>query len=91
MGDCQEYTVDYKRMTSSFLFAQPSRLSGAARLLDLLAVFQLYNLSATRAEADCRATFSDWVMVGGDLKRACDAYSSQVEAAPERECVPAQP
>jgi hypothetical protein len=78
-------------MTSDFLFAQPSRLSGIARLLDLLCVFQLYNLSSSRPEADCRATFSDWVMVGGDLKRACDSYESQAESSPGRECVTAQP
>lgn len=91
MGECQEYTVDYDRMASDFLFAQPSRLSGAARLLDLFCVFQLYNLSWSRPEADCRATFSDWVMVGGDLKRACDTYASQAEAKPESECVTAKP
>lgn len=91
MGECEHYVVNYDRMVSDFLYARPSRLSGVARLFDLFCVFQLYNVSASRKEADCRATFSDWVMVGRDLKDATEAYGEVVESSSDRECITAQP
>lgn len=52
---------------SDFLFAQAFALSGAARVLDLLALFDFYNVSPTGEEADGRATFADWRAVGNDI------------------------
>lgn len=55
---------------SDYLFAHPSFLSGAARVIDLGGVFDAYNESTTPAEADARASLSDWLGVGGDLQLA---------------------
>lgn len=52
---------------SDFLFATPSFISGAARLLDLYGVYDAYNSSSTDYEADYKATWSDWIVVGQDL------------------------
>lgn len=60
------------------LFAQPSPLSGAARLVDLGGVFDKYNTSQTEAEADSRALASDWFAVGNDLCEAMEQMSSQL-------------
>ena len=64
-------------MRSDFLFAQPSLLSGFARTLDIGASFDGYNSSATPEEADARATFSDWSMVGRDLSQAMAAFKAE--------------
>lgn len=57
-------------VTSDFLFAQPSVLSGIARLLDLWGTFDVYNVSRTAQEADARALRCDWAVVGHDLSHA---------------------
>ncbi len=53
-----------KRSQSDFLFAQPSFLSGAARVLDLGGTFDQYN---TSPDADTAALTSDWFVIGDDL------------------------
>ena len=53
-----------KRSHSDFLFAQPSFLSGAARVLDLGGTFDQYN---TDPDADSVALASDWLVLGDDL------------------------
>ena len=52
---------------TDFLFATPSLLSGAARTLDMFAVFDEYNTSDNFEEADRRAIESDWGVVGQDM------------------------
>ena len=52
---------------TDFLFAMPSFVSGAARLLDLYCVYDLYNSSSTEREADYKAMLSDWRVVGQDI------------------------
>lgn len=64
-------------MKTLFLCADPSWLSGAARILDLGGTFDVYNSSATGEEADAKATYSDWAMVGEDLQHAIDEYELQ--------------
>ena len=64
-------------MKTLFLCANPSWLSGAARILDLGGTFDVYNNSATDEEADAKATYSDWAMVGQDLQHAIDEYELQ--------------
>lgn len=61
---------DWSRIQTDFLFAQPSFLSGVARVLDLFGTFDEYNVSPTPAEADYRALRSDWAKVGQDLQAA---------------------
>jgi hypothetical protein len=60
-------------LRTDFLFATPSFLSGIARVLDIFGIFDSYNESRDGKEADAKAMFSDWSMVGYDLKSA--AYS----------------
>ena len=52
---------------TDFLFAMPSFVSGAARLLDLYCLYDLYNSSSTEREADYKAVLSDWRVVGQDI------------------------
>jgi hypothetical protein len=58
------------RLKSDFLVATPSFLSGAGRLLDWYGLYDAYNLSRNTQEADAKATFSDWRIVGQDLDDA---------------------
>ena len=51
-------------MRPDFLFASPSWLSGASRGLDLAGQFDDYNQSASGDEADAKALFADWRVVG---------------------------
>lgn len=64
-------------MKTLFLCADPSWLSGAARILDLGGTFDVYNSSENGEEADAKATYSDWYMVGEDLQHAIDEYELQ--------------
>jgi hypothetical protein len=52
---------------SDFLFASPSFISGAARVLDLYGVYDSYNSSSSNYEADYKAIWSDWSVVGKDI------------------------
>lgn len=44
-------------MSSHFLFAWPSALSGVGRVLDLWGLFEEFNDSPTVEIADCRAIY----------------------------------
>lgn len=59
---------------SATLFARPSAIEGAARLLDLGGTLQGYNNSQSDMEADSRALSSDWYAIGQDLGDAVGAY-----------------
>jgi hypothetical protein len=52
----------------------PSWLSGAARVVDLGGYFDEYNESADGAEADAKALFCDWRIVGESLANAMKAF-----------------
>jgi hypothetical protein len=60
-------TIPGSAPRSDFLFARPSWLSGLARLVDIFGVFDSYNRSRTGEEADARAQYTDWCVVGHDL------------------------
>lgn len=62
--------LTWAHMRTDFLFAQPSGLYGVARLFDFAGTFDRYNESSTPEEADARAMYSDWRMVGEDLLAA---------------------
>jgi len=64
------------QIRSNFLFAMPSWLSGVARLVDLWGVFDWYNMSRTPQEADARAMYADWAIVGQDLRDAIRTVST---------------
>ncbi len=57
-------------MSSDFLFAGPSFLSGVSRSLDLTGQFNEYNGSPSDEIADWFALLADWRVVGGDLVTA---------------------
>jgi len=57
---------------SDFLFAQPSFLSGMARVLDMGATFDEYNTSPTGEYADAVALLNDFRAVGADLVAAME-------------------
>ena len=59
---------------SDFLFATPSFIYGAARVLDLYGVFDAYNSSSTDYEADYKAIWSDWSIVGQDICSAMKQF-----------------
>jgi hypothetical protein len=60
-------------MSSTYLVASPSFLTGVARTLDLYGQFDAYNGSKTAQEADALALQSDWKVVGEDLRAAVKA------------------
>ena len=74
------------RVRSSFLFATPSFVSGAARVLDLYGTFDAYNASSNEREADYKALLSDWHMVGQDIFDAMTQFAGSLPpGSPARE------
>ena len=69
-----------RKVQSDFLFAQPSFLSGAARIIDLWGQFDDYNPSDSPAEADAKALAADWLVVGQDIGEAASVCEAEVEA-----------
>jgi hypothetical protein len=66
------------RLNSDFLVASPSFSSGVGRLLDWYALYDSYNSSRTGKEADTKAMYADWRMVGQDLQDAMLEYESNI-------------
>jgi len=62
---------------SSFLFANPSLIDGAGRLLDFWGTYDAYNISRSPAEADAKALYADWRSVGEDLLIALNQVQTQ--------------
>lgn len=58
------------KLKTDFLVAAPSFLSGASRLLDWYGLYDTYNASRCTQEADAKAVFSDWRIVGQDINDA---------------------
>lgn len=56
---------------TDYLVAKNSFFSGMGRVLDLFATRQntSYNISDTPTEADYKAIYNDWAMVGQDMKK----------------------
>ena len=67
-------------MDTAFLFATPSLWSGMARMLDIYGQFDGYNTSETEEEADAKALYSDFRMIGQDLKNAMESLSMSKDA-----------
>lgn len=68
------------RTRSDFLFARPSFVSGAARLLDLYSLYDFYNNSSTEREADYKAVLSDWRVVGQDILAAMTQFDRSLQS-----------
>lgn len=63
---------------SSFLFAMPSFIRGAAKVLDLGATnSSIYNESSSEEDADRRAMSADWMVVGDDLRKATNEFKNK--------------
>jgi len=58
------------KIKSDLLVATPSFTSGAGRLLDWYGLYDSYNVSRSGQEADAKAIFSDWRVVGEDINDA---------------------
>jgi hypothetical protein len=56
-----------EKLKSDFLVAAPSFASGAGRLLDWYGLYDIYNVSHNGREADAKAMFADWRIVGQEL------------------------
>lgn len=65
---------------STFLFARPSFIEGAARVLDMGGTLQIYNESKTADEADRKAMKKDWEAVGEDVVNAAREYERREQA-----------
>lgn len=59
------------------LFARPSFLEGLCRILDLYSSLQVYNRDRTGVEADTRALYNDWQMVGRDIESSIECYEQE--------------
>ncbi len=64
---------------SDFLYASPSFLEGAARILDFGNTLNEYNTSKSEEEADEIALRMDWAMVGADLRSAMKNIEVEIE------------
>lgn len=69
------------RIITFHLFAEPSFLEGAARLVDFNGTLNVYNESSTAGEADYIALRNDWLVIGQDFKEALSNYEREREAA----------
>lgn len=67
---------------TDFLYATPTFLSGAATVFAVSGFSHRYNRSSTEFEADSRAIYSDWSLVGQDIGTST---SSLVKKALESE------
>ena len=71
-------TQDPNDVRSTFLFVEPSAATGAGRTFDLWGGFDLYSYSASPREADARALYADWRVVGQDLRTVMIAESKNL-------------
>jgi hypothetical protein len=62
---------------SDFLVATPSFASGAGRLLDWYGLYDGYNVSRSGQEADIKAMFADWRLVGEDINDALLEFEAE--------------
>ena len=67
------------RLQTDSLFARPSPFSGVARVLDLFGTFNSYDQSSNPDEADSRALYSDWRIIGEDIMDAAEEFDWKVK------------
>ena len=68
-------------MNSSYtdiLFANPSIISGIARNVDIMGIYDNYNSTFTETMADNLAIASDWKTIMMDLAISMDKYKTNV-------------
>ena len=72
------YIVDMGSLRTDYLVAQPSFLSGMARLFDLFGLFDSYKESRTSEEADAVATYLDWRITGEDIRNGAHKFQQEL-------------
>lgn len=71
--------MNAERYKTDFLIAQPSFVSGVARLFDFAGIFDDYNSSASPDEADARALNNDWNVALQDFRDSVDAAKVRIK------------
>jgi hypothetical protein len=69
------------KIKTDFLVAQPCGAFGVGRFFDFAGTFDAYNVSRSEWEADARAIYSDWAIVGADMQIAVQRFGSSRDAA----------
>lgn len=59
-------------------------MSGMARVLDLGCTLNEYNYPAYPEKADYHALYSDWKLVGCDIREAMAQYDNQIDSHGEK-------
>jgi len=59
------------------MYAGPSLLEGAARILDFTGVLDRYNDPPTGEGADYLALAADWKAIGGDIQAAITQHQNE--------------
>jgi len=72
-----------KNISSDFLVARPSAVSGIARFFDFGATFDEYNSSRTTEEADSNSMYADWAVVGDSIRSAACRFRAKDDAEEE--------
>ncbi len=62
---------------ADFLYAEPSFLEGAARIMDFGNTLQEYDTSSSGEEADEKAAWMDWAAVGAAIRKSIAAFGEQ--------------
>ena len=62
---------------TTYLYATSSFLEGVARLVDFTGSLNIYNCADSPEQADFKAISSDWMVVGGDLRKAIKHLQGQ--------------
>jgi len=74
-----------KNISSDFLVARPSAVSGIARFFDFGATFDEYNSSRTTDEADANSMYADWAVVGDSIRSAACRFKAKAKGDAEEE------
>ena len=61
-------------ISTDFLYARPSFIEGMARIMDVTGSLNEYNHAQDGQEADTIAIWSDWAMIGQDMRRVIGVY-----------------
>ena len=67
---------------TTFLVAENDFLSGVSRVLDIASTRnkRVYNTSRSGDEADKKAIFNDWFMIGNDIRGAYEQFKKEAKA-----------
>ena len=84
--DFDSYNIFTRRQImnkkTTFLVAENDFLSGVSRVLDIASTRnkRVYNTSRSGDEADKKAIFNDWFMIGNDIRGAYEQFKKEVKA-----------